>query len=97
MGRALAHRDFRLFAIGQGISAVGTWMQQAATVWLVYRLTDSSFLLGRPSPRRPLPTPAPCRSPPDPRAPPRHAERRLDLAHGTSDILPLSGSRTAPG
>ncbi len=46
MGRALAHRNFRLFTIGQGISVVGTWMQQIAMVWLVYRLSNSSFLLG---------------------------------------------------
>ena len=46
MGRALAHRNFRLFAFGQGISVVGTWMQQIATVWLVYRLSGSAFLLG---------------------------------------------------
>jgi MFS family permease len=46
MGRALAHRNFRLFVIGQGISVLGTWMQQIATVWLVYRLSRSSFLLG---------------------------------------------------
>lgn len=46
MGRALAHRNFRLFVIGQGISVVGTWMQQIATVWLVYRLSHSSLLLG---------------------------------------------------
>ena len=46
MGRALAHRNFRLFTVGQGISVVGTWMQQIATVWLVYRLSDSAFLLG---------------------------------------------------
>jgi MFS family permease len=46
MGRALAHRNFRLFVIGQGISVIGTWMQQIATVWLVYRLSNSSMLLG---------------------------------------------------
>src|SRR5690606_11734006 len=44
--RALRHRDYRLFFIGQGISLVGTWMQQVAMSWLVYRLTDSAFLLG---------------------------------------------------
>ena len=43
---ALAHRNFRLFVVGQGISVVGTWMQQIATIWLVYRLSNSSFLLG---------------------------------------------------
>jgi MFS family permease len=46
MGRALAHRNFRLFVVGQGISVLGTWMQQIATVWLVYRLSHSSMLLG---------------------------------------------------
>ncbi len=46
MGRALAHRNFRLFVVGQGISVIGSWMQQIATVWLVYRLSHSTFLLG---------------------------------------------------
>ncbi len=46
MGRALAHRNFRLFIVGQGISVVGSWMQQIATGWLIYRLTSSSLLLG---------------------------------------------------
>ena len=46
MGRALGHRNFRLFVVGQGISVIGTWMQQIATVWLVYRLSNSSLLLG---------------------------------------------------
>ena len=46
MGRALGHRNFRLFVVGQGISVLGTWMQQIATVWLVYRLSQSSLLLG---------------------------------------------------
>jgi MFS family permease len=44
--RALRHRNFRLFIFGQGISLVGTWMTRLATSWLVYRLTDSTFLLG---------------------------------------------------
>lgn len=44
--RALAHRNFRLFFVGQGVSLVGTWMQSLAMSWLVYRLTDSAFLLG---------------------------------------------------
>ena len=46
MGRALGHRNFRLFVVGQGISVLGTWMQQIATVWLVFRLSNSSLLLG---------------------------------------------------
>ena len=44
--RALRHRNYRLFSIGQSISLVGTWMTQVATAWLVYRLTGSAFLLG---------------------------------------------------
>ncbi len=44
--RALRHRNYRLFFGGQSISLVGTWMQQIAMSWLVYRLTNSAFLLG---------------------------------------------------
>jgi MFS family permease len=44
--RALRHRNFRLFLGGQIISLAGTWMQQVALSWLVYRLTRSPFLLG---------------------------------------------------
>src|SRR3990172_2129934 len=44
--RALRHRNFRLFTAGQSISLIGNWMQQLAMGWLVYRLTDSAFLLG---------------------------------------------------
>jgi MFS family permease len=44
--RSLRHRNFRLFTIGQSISLVGTWVQQVAVGWLVYRLTDSPLMLG---------------------------------------------------
>jgi MFS family permease len=44
--RALKHRNFRLFFVGQGISLIGTWMTRMATSWLVYRLTGSALLLG---------------------------------------------------
>lgn len=44
--RALAHRNYRLFLLGQGVSLIGTWMQQVAAAWLVFRLTNSAFLLG---------------------------------------------------
>ncbi len=44
--RALKHRNYRLFFGGQSISLVGTWMQQVAMSWLVYRLTNSALLLG---------------------------------------------------
>ncbi len=44
--RALRHRNFQLFFSGQLISLTGTWMQNIAQAWLVYRLTGSSLLLG---------------------------------------------------
>ena len=44
--RALRHRNFQLFFAGQLISLIGTWMQNVAQSWLVYRLTGSSTLLG---------------------------------------------------
>ena len=44
--RALRHRNFRLFFIGQGISLLGTWMTRLALAWLTYRLTGSALLLG---------------------------------------------------
>lgn len=44
--RAFRHRDFRLYFAGQGISQTGTWLQLIATSWLIYRLSDSAFLLG---------------------------------------------------
>ncbi len=47
--RALRHRNFRLFVMGQIVSLVGTWMQMVAQSWLVYRLTRSEWLLGATS------------------------------------------------
>ena len=44
--RALGSRNYRLFFEGQTVSLIGTWMTRVATSWLVYRLTDSPFLLG---------------------------------------------------
>jgi MFS family permease len=44
--RALRHRNFCLFFIGQFISRTGFWMQGMAQGWLVYRLSQSSFMLG---------------------------------------------------
>ncbi len=44
--RTLRYRNFRIFFIGQNISLIGTWMQQIAMGWLVYRLTSSVLLLG---------------------------------------------------
>ncbi len=44
--RAFRHRNFRLFFYGQSLSLIGTWIQQIAMIWLVYRMTGSAFLLG---------------------------------------------------
>lgn len=44
--RALRHRNYRLFFVGQLVSLIGTWMQIIAQSWLVFRLTQSPFLLG---------------------------------------------------
>jgi MFS family permease len=44
--RALQHRNFRIYFLGQAASIFGSWMQQVAMTWLVYRLTGSSVLLG---------------------------------------------------
>ncbi len=44
--RALHSRNYRLFFEGQLLSLIGTWMTRVATSWLVYRLTQSPFLLG---------------------------------------------------
>jgi len=44
--RALRHRNFRLYFLGQGVSILGTWIQHVALSWLVYRLTGSAALLG---------------------------------------------------
>lgn len=44
--RALRHRNYRLFFLGQSISLIGMWISQITIGWLVYRLTDSALLLG---------------------------------------------------
>ncbi|MGE5099288.1 MAG: MFS transporter [Deltaproteobacteria bacterium] len=46
IGRALRHRNYRLFFSGQSVSLIGTWITRIATSWLVYRLTHSALLLG---------------------------------------------------
>jgi len=43
---AFRSRNYRLFFMGQGLSLVGTWMTQIATIWTVYALNASPFLLG---------------------------------------------------
>ncbi len=43
---AFAKPRFRLFAAGQAVSVLGSWIQQVALSWLVFRITGSVFLLG---------------------------------------------------
>ena len=43
---SLKSRNYRLYFIGQGVSLIGSWMQNIALSWLIYRLTGSVFLLG---------------------------------------------------
>jgi MFS family permease len=44
--RAMKYRNYRLFFGGQCVSLIGTWMQNVAMSWMVYRLTGSALLLG---------------------------------------------------
>ena len=44
--RSFRYRNYRLFFGGQSISLIGTWLQNIAVNWLVYRLTNSALLLG---------------------------------------------------
>lgn len=46
MFRSFRHRNYRLYFAGQSISLMGTWIEHTTIAWLVYRLTDSSLLLG---------------------------------------------------
>jgi len=43
---ALSSRNYRLYFAGQVVSLIGTWMTQTASLWLVYHLSSSAFLLG---------------------------------------------------
>jgi MFS family permease len=54
--QALRHRDYRLYFYSQAISLIGTWLQQAALVWLAYDLTGLSRWTGLVSMATILPT-----------------------------------------
>jgi MFS family permease len=45
-GSLRSSRNFRLYVLGQLISAAGTWINATALAWLVLRLTDSGIALG---------------------------------------------------
>lgn len=44
--RAFRHPNYTRYFAGQSVSLVGTWIQQIAISWLVYRLSGSALLLG---------------------------------------------------
>src|SRR5215213_5551356 len=50
-----AHRNFRLFWIGQTVSLIGTWMQQVGQGWLALQLSNSAFIVGLVSAAASLP------------------------------------------
>jgi MFS family permease len=42
----IAHRNFRLFWVGQTLSLIGSWMQTMALGWLSLQLSNSAFVVG---------------------------------------------------
>jgi len=41
--RSLKHRDYRIYFFGQLVSYIGSWMQSAALMWLVFEWTNDAF------------------------------------------------------
>ena len=46
MFSSLEIKTFRIYWLGMSVSLVGTWIQIVVQSWLVFQLTNSSFLLG---------------------------------------------------
>jgi predicted MFS family arabinose efflux permease len=46
VGRALAHRNARIFFAGSLIAWTGLWMQRIAVAWLAWELTGNAFWVG---------------------------------------------------
>lgn len=46
IAKALSHRNYRAYTIGNSISLIGTWMQRVAVGWLAWKLTQSGTWLG---------------------------------------------------
>jgi len=42
----LQHRNFRLLWTSWAVAASASWIHQVATMWLIFELTDSPFMLG---------------------------------------------------
>ncbi|HEY0252619.1 MAG TPA: MFS transporter, partial [Kofleriaceae bacterium] len=46
LGRALRHRNYRLFFAGQGVSLIGTWLTRFAMGYETFHISGSVFELG---------------------------------------------------
>lgn len=46
VARAFAHRNYRVYVSGNGISLIGWWLQRVAVGWLTWTLTHSGTWLG---------------------------------------------------
>jgi MFS family permease len=46
LGRALSHRDARLFFLASVVSWTGLWVHRIAVAWLAWEMTDSAFWVG---------------------------------------------------
>jgi MFS family permease len=46
IGRAFANRNYAIYAAGNAVSLVGTWVQRVAVGWFAWELTHSGFWLG---------------------------------------------------
>src|SRR4029077_11824302 len=44
--RAFAHRNYRVYISGNGVSLIGWWLQRVAVGWLAWTLTHSGTWLG---------------------------------------------------
>ncbi|SDF56664.1 MFS transporter [Thalassobaculum litoreum] len=44
--RTLAHREYGLYTLGNGVSLIGMWVQRVALGWLTWELTHSATWLG---------------------------------------------------
>src|SRR4051794_31271953 len=54
--RSLRHRNYRLYFFGQLVSLTGMWMQSAALIWVMFRLTGQSKWAGSITIAQVLPT-----------------------------------------
>ena len=46
VARAFAHRNYRVYVIGNSISLIGWWLERVAVGWLTWTLTHSGAWLG---------------------------------------------------